>query len=140
MPDRSFSDVLRRAYNKQIAEVYDEVRDFILLHYILARRDEPFWREARNAPMPDTLAEKIALYDETGRIETGTRQLFPETSYFFIFEGNGRLPRRLIVEAEIAGPGNVWQLLDRIRAENRESAARMPSHKSYLAELHRATF
>jgi len=87
-------------------------------------------------PLTDTIREKIALYDEAGRIETTKRQLFPETSYFFIFAGNGRVPRRPIAEAEIANPGEVWQLLDRIRAENREVAARMPDHKSYLSELH----
>jgi tryptophan halogenase len=139
-PDRGFSEVLRRAYNTQMAEVYDEVRDFIVLHYSLAQRGEPFWLDARNAPLPDTLREKIALYDETGRIETRMRQLFPETSYFFIFTGNGRFPRRPIAEAEVAGRGEVWQLLDRIRAENREFATRMPTHKSYLAELHRTNF
>jgi tryptophan 7-halogenase len=123
-----------------MAEVYDEVRDFIVLHYTLAQRGEPFWRDARNAPLPETLREKIALYDETGRIETRARQLFPETSYFFIFTGNGRFPRRPITEAEIANRGEVWQLLDRIRAGNRDFAARMPTHKGYLAELHRTSF
>lgn len=137
LPDRDFSEVLRCAYNRHMGEVYDEVRDFIVLHYVLAQRNEPFWRDARTVPLPETLREKIALYDETGRIETRARQLFPETSYFFVFAGNGRIPRRPIAEAEIANSGQVWQLLDRIRAENREFAVRMPDHKSYLRELHR---
>jgi hypothetical protein len=63
--------------------------------------------------------------------------LFPETSYFFIFAGNQRYPRRAIPEAQIANPGEVWQLLERIRADNRDFAARMPDHKAFLAELHR---
>lgn len=137
LPDRDFNDALRQAYNRQMAAVYDEVRDFIVLHYVLARRDEEFWRDARNVQLPDTLRERMALYAETGRIETNVRQLFTEASYFFIFAGNGRLPRRMIPEAAIASPGEVWQLLDRIRAENRETAARLPDHKSFLAELHR---
>jgi tryptophan halogenase len=136
-PDRDFSDALRAAYNRQMADLLDEVRDFIVLHYVLAQRGEPFWREARNAPLPDSLREKLALYDETGRIETAKRQLFPETSYFFILTGNGRYPRRPIVEADAANPGEVWQLLDRIRAENRDFVARAASHKTYLDELHR---
>jgi tryptophan halogenase len=137
LPDRSINDALRRAYNAQMAELYDEVRDFIMLHYVLAQRDEPFWRDARALSLPDSLQQKMALYDETGRIETPSRQLFPETSWFFIFTGNRRFPRRTITEAQIANPGAVRQLLDRIRAENREFAARMPDHKAYLADLHR---
>lgn len=136
-PDRSLNDALRRAYNARMAAVYDEVRDFITLHYILAQRDELFWRDARNVPLTDTLRESLALYDENGRIESSRLQLFPETSYFFILSGNGRLPRRQIVEADIAAPGEIWHLLDRIRGQNREFVARMPSHADYLAELHR---
>ena len=137
LPDRGFNDALRRAYNAQMAELYDEVRDFIVLHYVLAQRDEPFWRDARAVPLPESLQQKMALYHEAGRIETPVRQLFPEASWFFIFAGNRRYPRRPIPEAQIANPGEIRQMLDRIRAENRDVAARMPDHGSYIAELHR---
>ncbi|HKS88260.1 MAG TPA: tryptophan halogenase family protein [Stellaceae bacterium] len=136
-PDRDFDEALRRAYNDQMSAVYDQVRDFIILHYVLAQRDEEFWRDARSVSLPESLAERMALYDQTGRIETPVRELFPEPSYFYILAGNERLPRRLIVEAEIARPAEVWQLLDRIRAENRDVAARMADHKAHLAQLHR---
>jgi len=94
-----------------MSAVYDEVRDFILLHYILTQREEPFWRDARNVTLPDSLRESLALYDETGRLEGLGLQLFPETSYFCILSGNGRLPRRQIAEAEAAKAGEVWQVL-----------------------------
>jgi tryptophan 7-halogenase len=140
LPDCDFNDALRRAYNARMADAYDEVRDFIVLHYLLAQRDEAFWRDARNVPLPDSLRENLALYEETGRIESPRLQVFPETSYFFILSGNGRLPRRPIVEADVANPAEVWQLLDRVRAENREFTDRMPSHKTFLSDLHRTSF
>jgi tryptophan 7-halogenase len=136
-PDRTFNDALRHAYNARMAALYDEVRDFIVLHYVLTRRDDPFWRDARNVPLPDTLRESLALYEENGRIETPRLQLFPETSYFFILSGNGRLPRRPIIEAEAAPAGEIWHILDRIRQDNRDFVARMPPHAAFLAELHR---
>lgn len=139
LPDRHPDDALRRAYNKRMASLYDEVRDFIILHYLMTQRDEPFWKAARHVPIPDSLRETLDLYDETGRIDNARLQLFPETSYFFILTGNGRLPRRPIIEAEVAPPGEIWQLLDRIRNDNREFVARMPPHLAYLAELHRRT-
>lgn len=139
LPDREVSDARRRAYNAHMADLYDQVRDFIMLHYVLAERDDPFWRDARATPLPDSLRERIALYDETGRIETPAPQIFPESSYFFIFTGNRRFPRRSAAEAEIADPEDVRQLLDRVRAENHDVAARMRGHKSYLAELHRTS-
>jgi tryptophan halogenase len=137
MPDRQFNDALRRAYNARMAAIYDEVRDFIMLHYVLTKRDEPFWRDARNVPLTDTLRESLAVYDETGRIESSRLRLFPETSYFFILSGNGRLPRRPIIEADLAPADEISPMLDRIQEEARGYAARMPAHAAYLAELHR---
>jgi tryptophan halogenase len=137
LPDRQINDALRRAFNARMAAVYDEVRDFIMLHYILTQRDEQFWRDARNVPLPDTLRESVALYEETGRIESLRLQLFLETNYFSILSGNGRLPRRLIVEADLAPAGEIWQILDRIREHNRELVARMPDHAAYINELHK---
>src|SRR5262249_23696743 len=128
LPDRHFSDALRHAYNARMSALYDEVRDFIVLHYILAKRDEPFWRDSRNVPLSDSLRECVALYDEPGRIENRRLQLFPEPSYFYILSGNGRLPRRPTLEAEFASAGEIWQLLDRVREENRQFVARMPTH------------
>jgi tryptophan halogenase len=138
LPDRQFSDALRHTYNAKMAAAYDEVRDFILLHYLLAQRDEAFWRDARDVALTDTLRESLALYDETGRIESPRLQLFPETSYFFILSGNGRLPRRPVVEADLAPAAEVWQLLDRIRDDNRQFARSMPPHAAYLTDLHKA--
>jgi tryptophan 7-halogenase len=137
LPDRTFNEALRRTYNARMAALYDEVRDFIVLHYILARRDEPFWQDARNVPLPDTLRESLSLYEENGRIDLPRLQLFLEISYFFILSGNGRLPRRLVAQAEAARAGEIWHILDRIRQDNRDFAARMPAHAAYLAELHR---
>jgi len=136
-PDRGFSDALRRAYNRSMAAVYDEVRDFIVLHYILSQRDEPFWRAARNVPLPDTLAETLAVYDEIGRIGSPRLQLFQEASYFFILAGNGRLPRRLVIETAAGSAAEIWHVMDGIREKSRQFAAQMPPHASYVNELNR---
>jgi tryptophan halogenase len=136
LPDLEFNDALRHAYNNAVGAIYDEVRDFIILHYILSQRDEAFWRDAREVPLPETLRESLALYDEAGRIQSPRLQLFSEPNYLFILAGGGRLPRRSIVEADLAPVGEIRHVLDRVRAQNREFTARMPAHGAYLAELH----
>jgi tryptophan halogenase len=135
-PDRGFNPALAKAFNARMGDLMNEARDFILLHYLVNRRDEPFWRAARAAPLPDTLRETLALYDETGRIQSPRLSLFPETSYYFILEGAGRLPRRLIPEAAAARPDEIGRMLGDVRAENHRFLERMPSHADYLARLH----
>jgi tryptophan halogenase len=140
LPDRDFNDAQRRAYNDRMAAMYDEVRDFIVLHYLLAGREEPFWRDARNVPLPDTLRDSLAVYEENGRIENARLRLFIESSYFAILTGNAKLPRRPIAEADGANVAELGRFLARVRASNGELAARMPTHKALLAELHRLSF
>ena len=61
-PDSGFDPLLIARYNKRVAREYDEARDFIVLHYLLNRRDESeFWRNARRLPPPDSLAETLEL-------------------------------------------------------------------------------
>jgi tryptophan 7-halogenase len=136
LPERGGNETLRNAYNKAMAAVYDEVRDFIVLHYILSQREEPFWRDSRNVPVPDSLQETLALYNETGRISGPRLQLFLEQSYFFILAGNGRLPRRPVIEADVAPSGETWHVLETFREQNRKFAMQMPAHAAYMAELH----
>ena len=135
-PDLSFAAPLRRAYNEAMARDYDGIRDFIQLHYLLTRREETFWRDSRNAHISDALRERLALYDETGRLDISPSHLFPETSYYFILTGNDRLPRRSILEVESEASAQVWPILDSIRSKAAETIARMPSHKAYLERLH----
>ena len=137
LPDRSFSPALQRAFNRQMGEVYDEVRDFIVLHYLLSQRDEPFWRDSRAVPLSDSLRELLELYDETGRIEVERLGLFQPTSYYAILAGSGRMPRRPVVEAETMPPTQNRHNLDAIRAENQRFASKMPSHAEYLAHINR---
>jgi tryptophan halogenase len=140
LPDLAFNEALQNAYNARLAAVYDEVRDFIMLHYLLSAREEPFWRDARNVPLPDTLRQTLAVYDETGRIENIRLRLFIEPSYFAILAGNERLPRRPIAEADTANAAQLGRLMARLKSSNDQLASAMPLHKTVLAALHRQTF
>ncbi len=63
-PDSDFADPLRKRYNKLVDNLYNEVRDFICLHYRLGNRtDTQYWIDAREAlEVPDRLAENLELW------------------------------------------------------------------------------
>ncbi|MBC9727069.1 tryptophan halogenase family protein [Streptomyces sp. TRM68367] len=51
---------LRRSYNRQVGHVMDGVREFLVLHYYAAaRQDNQYWRDTKKRPLPDSLAERI---------------------------------------------------------------------------------
>lgn len=63
-PDTDYAPPLADRYNKVSAELYDEVRDFICLHYALGNRtDSQYWIDARTElEVPDSLAENLELW------------------------------------------------------------------------------
>ncbi|MBF9032393.1 tryptophan 7-halogenase [Rhodobacterales bacterium HKCCE3408] len=62
-PDRDFAEPLRARYNKLSTALYDEIRDFICLHYVLGNRtDDPYWIDARSMEVPDSLAANLELW------------------------------------------------------------------------------
>jgi tryptophan halogenase len=135
-PDKTFNGALRRSYNQRLAGLCDKVRDFVLLHYLLNDRAEgPFWRDSRGVAVPESLQAVIDLHAENGLVELGS--VFPEASYHHLFAAAGRLPRRPLTAAGAADFTRVVEILHRIRAQNDEWLARLPSHRELMEVIHR---
>jgi flavin-dependent dehydrogenase len=64
MPTQDFEPELAAAYNRQVRRVYEEVRDFIQLHYHLNnRRDTEYWRAARDGvKLSERLQENLKVW------------------------------------------------------------------------------
>ena len=137
-PDRKFDTSLRNIYNRRIVELYEGVRDFIILHYVLNQRNkDAFWRDSRNVPLPSTLEEGIQLYEENGSIDPRLTSVFSETSFHFILAGGERLPRRAPTRADLSDFAAVVQILEAIRDQNQSWIKTSPTHRDLIAWMHR---
>ena len=93
-PDRDCSPALQDAYNDAVRDLYEEIRDFIAMHYHASNReDTPFWRAARTeAQMPDSLKALMerwryklpSVSDMPSRLS-----LFSEWNYIYVLYGKG---------------------------------------------------
>lgn len=135
LPDRAMSPALARAFNAEFDAVVEEARDIVQLHYVLADRPEPFWRDAIAAPRSTALDDLIALYDEMGLVSPHRRSFFKEPSIHFIMRGNGRVPRRAHPQAARADPAAIHKVFAAIREQNRAVVASLPSHGAYLRSV-----
>jgi len=137
-PDQTFNKTLIGSYNKAMTQTYEEVRDFIVLHYILSQRDDqPFWRDSRNVPIPDSLRTMMALYEESGFIEPPRATVFAETSYHHIFSGGRLLPRRHSLRADVSDFDEVCRIMDQIKKQNQAQAQTLPTHQELMQWMHR---
>ncbi len=81
-------------FNAQTDFEFASIRDFIVLHYHATERDDSeFWRRVRRAPIPDSLAQKIALFEANGRIMRFNQELFDQPSWLQVMWGQGIRPR-----------------------------------------------
>jgi len=93
-PDGTLSPVIQEEYNRQIRQLFVQVRDFIILHYKATERDDsPFWDYCRNMDIPDSLQRKLDLFREGGRVFRYDDDLFGVTSWVAVMLGQNVLPR-----------------------------------------------
>jgi tryptophan halogenase len=138
-PDRDCDPSLIREYNRRMAADYEEVRDFIVLHYCTTQReDTAFWRWCRAIPIPDSLQERIELFQAHGALREGVDELFRSSSWQSVFEGMGIRPRRPCPRVDHLDLGQITQTLRLARSAIHGMVQNLPTHDQYLRDLSRS--
>lgn len=138
LPDCSMNPALISEYNRIMSKVYAEVRDFIILHYVLSDRDDSgFWQESRRVTLPDSLKQSLHFYEETGLLSHFSKEIFGEPSYYSIFSGNNHTPRRVLPICQYADLNRVMQVFENIDLQNKQFVENMPSNSELLSHIHR---
>jgi len=133
-PDGRWSDTERAEINRAIDGQYDNVRDFLILHYHATTRDDsPFWDRVRTMAVPESLTEKIALFRARGRLQDRTMGLFLDASWVALFLGQGVLPEGYDPRAEAMPADMLGPALDRLRDALAAAAEAMPEHRAAIA-------
>lgn len=79
---------LRDAYNRDMETEYVRIRDFLILHYKITKRDDSeFWRYCQGMVVPDSLARSIELFRATGHVERYQNGLFMSPSWLAVYLG-----------------------------------------------------
>lgn len=134
-PDEGFEPADMQRYNRVVAEEYEQVLDFLALHYKVNRRDDSeFWRHCASMSVPDRLRAKISLFQSRGRVFRESQELFNDTSWFAVMIGQGLVPRGFDPVANVINDAENAQRLARFRGAIRASADYMPSHAAFIRE------
>jgi len=133
MPLREISEADIAEFNEQQHADMLQIRDFLILHYkATERRDSDFWRFCGSMEIPDTLAHKIELFRETGRVFRKNEELFAENSWVQVMMGQGIEPRSYHPVAEKLQDEELERLLKRVRDDVSRTVQSLPPHASYV--------
>ena len=133
MGDISERDVAE--FNDQQQTDMLQIRDFLILHYKATdRRDSAFWRQCADMEIPDSLAQKIELFRETGRVFRKNEELFVENSWIQVMMGQGIMPQSYHPIATKLSGDELDNLLTGLRENVAKTVAGLPAHRDYVAQ------
>ncbi|PCD02701.1 tryptophan halogenase [Sphingomonas spermidinifaciens] len=132
-PDQRFDPVERDEYNRQMRDLYEDVRDFVVLHYKATRRsDTPFWNHCRTMEVPESLTRKIDLFRGKGRVFREGQELFGTTSWVAVCLGQHIVPERHEPAADALDEEKVAAALAQMYEEYQAVAERLPTHAEFI--------
>lgn len=134
-PDKEFNQADIDRYNRVTTFEFERIRDFIILHYNATTRDDtPFWDYVRTMSIPDYLEDKINLYKSYGRIFRENEELFNDTSWFAVMNGQNIKAEKYDPVADVISDAETAHRLTHIRETIATSANYMPSHEKFILE------
>ena len=132
-PDRDCDPALSREYNRRMVADYEEIRDFLVLHYCASARDDsPFWQWCRNITLPDSLQARISLFKGNGALPEGIDELFRASSWQSVFEGMGISPSVYSRRVENMEYAEIAAALSTAKAAIAGMVAHLPTHEEFL--------
>ena len=129
-------EALATRFNTRARREWEQVRDFIILHYTATRRDDTeFWRSRRALALPDTLATRIALFRDAGAAYQDQDELFRTDSWVEVLMGQGVVPRAHHLMPRALGDTQLQAAFADLKRGIAATVARLPTHEAYLARF-----
>lgn len=135
-PDKNFAQSNIDYYNSRTRLEYEQVRDFLILHYYATDRDDtPFWRYCKNMEIPDTLKDRIALYKDNARLYRHDNEIFGETSWFAVMHGQGISPKAYHPMANSLSEASLKDRMTQLERVGKACLDKMPMHQDFINQF-----
>lgn len=134
-PDRDIPPQGAAAFNRSMSRIFDEVRNFVILHYKqTARTDSAFWRSCKAMRIPEELAFRMSLFEERGVATQRDNELFNATNWIAVCLGQNLIPQHLDPRVKCLDANERRTRLASMRQYLVEAADAMPSHAAALKQ------
>jgi flavin-dependent dehydrogenase len=131
------------AYNKSCTDILENIRDFVLLHYLTEKDNTQFWKDVSKIQLPESLQSKLNLWkhklpvleDFSG---SSSYILFKDANFIHVMHGLGMFDKDSIKKEYDAIPDYIKSNVDDMLTsnENYSRTTRVISHKEYIRRIH----
>jgi hypothetical protein len=118
---------------RNMKKLYERVRGFLILHYhATERNDSPFWNYCRTMPIPDSLANVIRLFRDSGRYFRNADEMSGQVSWVEVMIGQGIMPAGYHPMVGQMSAADLYAFLDHAKLVVSSSVAAMPMHQQFI--------
>ena len=122
-------------FNRQSELEFEQIRDFIILHYHLNQKDGQLWQQCRTMAIPASLQQKIDLFRATGGVFRHQDELFTEAAWCQVMLGQGIMPDDFNPFANSISDEDLHGFLHHMRLVIDNAVTKMPTQAQYLSQL-----
>ncbi len=124
---------LIRQFNMKSRLEYENIRDFIILHYhVTERTDSDFWNQCRTMDIPASLKERLDLWQDNARAYQLPHELFRVDSWAMALLGQRMQPRSCHHIGTSMPEAMLRKQLEKMRGEIAHIVGEMPLHRDFL--------
>lgn len=135
LPDKNFNAIEIEEYNRVVTGIYEQTRDFLILHYKATERDDSdFWHRCREMEIPESLHRRMELFRANGRCLIGADELFALTSWLAVLLGQGVTPRGYNELVNSLSDEELARMMSQMQQGMAQTAQSMPHHEKYIAD------
>jgi flavin-dependent dehydrogenase len=131
-----------KAYNKSFSDIMENIRDFIVLHYLTKKTNTQFWKDVSEIELPDTLEtmleqfkRKLPIKDDFNHLTSYI--LFNSENYLHVMHGLDLFDKQSISN-EYALLNSEWKKIGQQVIEEKndyDSKINLITHKQFIDRI-----
>lgn len=129
-------DEVNRLHNTEV----EHVRDFLILHYKLTKRDDSeFWRYCQSMKIPDSLEHKIGVFKSRGHLIQRECESFEPASWLTMYNGFDVQPKNFDPRATQMPINELVNNLNQMKQSIEHAAKQALTHQAFIDQHCKAT-
>lgn len=138
-PGGDFCPELADEFNRRLYAEYEEIRDFLVMHYCTTRRsDTAFWRDCQSMRISESLSRKLEVFQKAGVVVPGVNVPFEPVSWQMVLTGMGVLPARYNPTIDVLDFKKLTLSMQSGRDAVAKAIAAQPSHDDFINQFCKA--
>ena len=136
----NYNDDTINQYNRSFSDIMENIRDFVVLHYITKKTNTKFWKDVSKIEIPDSLKSKLEMWKYKLPIDEDFSQvsnyvLFKSSNHTLVLDGLDLFDRNQIKKEYDKNYDYVKQDADRTISELHkfEESIKTINHKDFIS-------